>query len=112
MASPKSLPRSASSMASGRAASTLARPEVKPWAPPAQYEGAVSSAAPASQVNRSIPASLATAAKVLASRTPYLTPMRFGARSASAAMSAPVMRSFLTYRTTPRSGTAAAMAAW
>ena len=69
---------------------------MKPCAPHAQYAGAVSSAAPASQVNRSIPASLATAANALASRTPYLTPMTFGARSASAAMSAPVMRSFLT----------------
>ena len=82
-------------MASGRPGSTLARPEVKPRAPDTQYAGAASSAAPASQVNRSIPASLATAANTLASRTPYLTPTTFGARSASSAMFAPVMRSFL-----------------
>jgi len=63
------------------------------FAPHAQYAGAVSSAAPASQVNRSIPASLATAANLVASRTPYLTPTTFGARSASSTMCAPVMRS-------------------
>ena len=73
----------------------MARPEVKPRAPDTQYAGAVSSAAPASQVKRSIPASLATAANALASWMPYLTPMTFGARSASSAMLAPVMRSFL-----------------
>ena len=32
-------------------------------------------------MNRSIPASLATAANLVASRTPYLTPTTFGARS-------------------------------
>src|ERR1700693_5403736 len=49
IAAPKSLPRSASSMARARAGLTLARPEVKPCAPHAQYAGAVRSAAPGRQ---------------------------------------------------------------
>ena len=112
MAAPKSSARSASNMASARPGATFARPEVNPRAPTAQKAGAVSSAAPASQVSRSIPASRATAANLVASRTAYLTPMTFGARSASSAMCAPVRRSSLMYRTTPRSGTAFAMATW
>ena len=82
-------------MPRARAGLTLARPDVKPCAPTAQNAGAVSSAAPASQVIRSSPASRATAANLVASRTPYLTPMTFGARSASAAICAPVRRSSL-----------------
>ena len=91
---------------------TLASPEVKPWAPYAQQPGAVSSASPASQVNRARPASRATPANCTMSLTPYLTPTTFGDRLPSSRMCRPPILGSRMYSTTPRSGTVSAMAAW
>ena len=83
IAAAKSPRRNASSIAAGIAGATLTRPEVKPLAPTGHRPGAVSSASPASQVNLPSPASLAAAAKLTGSRTPYLTPITFGQLSPS-----------------------------
>ena len=88
----KSPARSASSMAMDSAGATLTSPEVKPWAPTAQYPGACSSARPAIQVNLSSPASLATDANLTGSGTAYLIPITFRQLSPSRPISVPPMR--------------------
>ena len=86
MAPAVSPPRSDSSIDSDSAGATFTIPEVNPRAPAVQQAGAVSSASPASQVNRSSPASLATQANWTGSLMPYLTAITLGHRSPSSRM--------------------------
>ena len=86
MAPAVSPPRSDSSIDSASAGATFTSPEVNPRAPDVQQAGAVSSASPASQVNRSRPASRATLANWTGSLMPYLTAITLGHRSPSSRM--------------------------